>query len=89
MINRLNKYCHMPKEVSDMNTKAVEVHVIQKCVLYREFEQIRGLTSNIMKQVVVSSVDRKRVMSLTRQSIVGGHLTAKKTINWITTSFHR
>ena len=45
MINRLNKYCHMPKEVSDMKTKAVEVrYVIQKCVLYREFEQIRGLT---------------------------------------------
>ena len=41
-----------------------------------------------MKQVVVPSEHRKRVMSLAHESIVGGHLAAKKTIDRITTSFH-
>ena len=41
-----------------------------------------------MKQVVVPSEHRKRVMSLAHESIVGGHLAAKKTIGRITTSFH-
>ena len=81
MINCLNNYCNMPKEVSDIKTEIELGYGIQKCVLYREIEQIRGQTSNIMNQVVVSSKDRKLVMSLTRQSIVGGHSTAKKTID--------
>ena len=38
-------------------------YVIQKGVLYREFEQVRGQTSNILKQVAVPSEPRKRVMS--------------------------
>ena len=63
-------------------------YVKQKGVLYRMFEQVRGLTLNIMKQVVVPSEHRKRVMSLAHESIVGGHLAAKKTIDHITTSFH-
>ena len=63
-------------------------YVIQKGVLYREFEQVRGQISNIMKQVVMPSEHRKRVMSLAHESIVGGHLAAKKTIDRITTSFH-
>ena len=41
-----------------------------------------------MKQVVVPSEHRKRVMSLAHEFIVGGHLAAKKTIYHITTSFH-
>ena len=34
-----------------------------------------------MKQVVVPSEHRKGVMSLAHESIVGGHLAAKKTID--------
>ena len=41
-----------------------------------------------MKQVVVPSEHRKHVMSLAHESIVCGHLAAKKTIDRITTSFH-
>ena len=41
-----------------------------------------------MKQVVVPSEHRKRVMSLAHESIVGGHLAAKQTIDRISTSFH-
>ena len=41
-----------------------------------------------MIQVVVPSEHRKRVMSLAHESIDAGHLAVKKTIDWITTSFH-
>ena len=41
-----------------------------------------------MKQVVVPSEHRKRVMSLAHESIVGGHLAAKKKIDQTTASFH-
>ena len=40
-----------------------------------------------MKQVVVPLEHRKWVMSFSPESIVGGHLTAKKTINQTKTSF--
>ena len=86
----LKKLWSYAQEASKMKTKGGSKYryVIQKGVLYREFEQVRGQTSNIMKQVVVPSEHRKRVMSLAHESIVGGHLAAKKTIDQITTSFH-
>ena len=86
----LKKLWSYAQEASEMKTKGGNKYryVIQKGVLYREFEQVRGQTSNIMKQVVVPSEHRKRVMSLAHESIVGGHLAAKKTIDRITTSFH-
>ena len=86
----LKKLWSYAQEASEMKTKGGSKYryVIQKGVLYREFEQVRGQTSNIMKQVVVPSEHRKRVMSLAHESIVGGHLAAKKTIDRITTSFH-
>ena len=42
-----------------------------------------------MKQVVVPSEHKKRVMSLAYVSIVGGHLAAKIILYKITTSLHR
>ena len=41
-----------------------------------------------MKQVVVPSEHRIWVMSLAHESIVGGNIASKKTIDRITTSFH-
>ena len=78
------------QEANEMKTKGGSKYsyVIQKGVLYREFEHVRGQTSNIMKQVVVPSEHRNRVMSLAHESIVGGHLAAKKTIDRITTNVH-
>jgi hypothetical protein len=60
----------------------------RKGVLYRIFEQKRG--SNIVEtlQIVVPSTFRKRVMELAHESIVGGHLSAKKTEDRIMTSFY-
>ena len=62
----LKKLWSYAQEASEMKTKGGSQYryVIQKGVLYREFEQVIGQTSNIMKQVVVPSEHRKRVMSL-------------------------
>ena len=78
------------QEASEMKTKdgSKYKYVIQKCALYSEFEHVRGQASNIMKQVVVPSEHRKRVMSLAHEPIVGRHLAAKNTIDRITSSFY-
>ena len=80
----------MPKKRARRRQKGITKYryVIQKGVLYRKFENVRGKTSNIMKQFAVPSEQRKRVMSLAHGSIVGGHLAAKKTMDRITTTFH-
>ena len=56
------------QEASEMKTKGGTKcrYVIQRGVLYREYEQVRGYASNFMKQVVVPSEHRKWVMSLAK-----------------------
>ena len=41
-----------------------------------------------VKQIVVPEIYRKQVMKLAPESIVGGHLGAKKTVDRITSNFH-
>ena len=54
-------------------------------VLYRIFQnKLHGE----IKQVVVPEVYRKQVMKFAHESIVGGHLGAKKTVDRITSNFH-
>ena len=57
-------------------------------VLYRIFELKAGSSARIQKQIVVPTQYRKRVMELAHESIVGGHLSAKKTEDRIMSSFH-
>ena len=54
-------------------------------VLYRIFQnKLHGE----VKQIVVQEISRKQVMKLAHESIVGGHLGAKKTVDRITSNFH-
>ena len=54
-------------------------------VLYRIFQnKLHGE----VKQIVVLEVYQKQVMKLALESIVGGHLGAKKTVDCITSNFH-
>ena len=54
-------------------------------VLYRIFQnKLHGE----VKQIVVPEIYRKQVMKLAHESIVGGHLGAKKTVDRITSNFH-
>ena len=54
-------------------------------VLYRIFQnKLHGE----VKQIVVPEINRKQVMKLAHESIVGGHLGAKKTVDRITSNFH-
>jgi predicted DNA-binding protein (UPF0278 family) len=57
-------------------------------VLYRIFKQKRGSEEHETKQVVVPLPLRRRVMELAHESIVGGHLSSKKTLDRISSSFH-
>ena len=60
----------------------------QKGVLYRIYQEPRGDSAVEIKQIVLPSDYRKQVMSLAHESIVGGHLGSKKTVDRITSSFH-
>ena len=54
-------------------------------VLYRIFQnKLHGE----VKQIVVPEIYWKQVMKLAHESIVGGHLGAKKTVDRITSNFH-
>ena len=54
-------------------------------VLYRIFQnKLHGE----VRQIVVPEIYRKQVMKLTHESIVGGHLGAKKTVDCIANNFH-
>ena len=54
-------------------------------MLYRIFQnKLHGE----VKQIVVPEIYWKQVMKLAHESIVGGHLRAKKTVDGITNNFH-
>jgi len=61
---------------------------IEKGVLYRLFRPNAEDSSRETKQVLVPLKYRKQVMTLAHESIVGGHLGARKTADRITSSFH-
>ena len=67
------------------NTYGYEV---RKDILYRIFEQKRGIDQTVVTQIVVPTTLRKRVMELAHESIVGGHLSVRKTEDRILSSFH-
>ncbi len=62
-------------------------YVVTKDVLYRIYTQRHGGTVNVTRQIVVPTALRKRVMELAHESIVGGHLGSKKTMDRITSAF--
>jgi hypothetical protein len=61
---------------------------VQDGILYRVFEPKAGTRSVPGKQIAVPSGQRRRVMELAHESIVGGHLSARKTEDRIITSFY-
>ena len=61
---------------------------VKRGLLYRVYDQLKGNSTVEVRQVAVPTKFRGKIMALTHESIVGGHLGAKKTIDRITTSFH-
>jgi hypothetical protein len=59
-----------------------------KGVLCRIFKPNVNDPSREQKQVIVPQKYRKQVMSLAHESIVGGHLAARKTADRVTSNFH-
>ena len=61
---------------------------VKRSLLYRVYDQPQGNSTVEVRQVVVPTKFRGKIMVLVHKSIVSGHLGAKKTINRITTNFH-
>ena len=57
-------------------------------ILYRMYQPNKKDEGKIVKQVVVPQILRKQVMFLAHESILGGHLGIKKTMDKVTTSFY-
>ncbi|XP_060603795.1 uncharacterized protein LOC132756686 [Ruditapes philippinarum] len=83
----LKKVWDLAEKAEELQTKggAKFKYVVENGVLFRAYFQKNGDDS---KQIVVPTDFRKRVMELAHESIVGGHLSSKKTEDRILTSFH-
>ena len=57
-------------------------------IMYRVFEENKDGYKKTVNQVVVPVKFREHVMSLAHESLMGGHLGQKKTLDRITSSFH-
>ncbi|XP_053378778.1 uncharacterized protein LOC128548205 [Mercenaria mercenaria] len=86
----LQKLWDLAKTEDMLETKggAKYKFAIRNGVLYRVYLQTKGAYDYETKQIVVPASKRKRVMELAHESIVGGHLSAKKTEDRITSSFY-
>jgi hypothetical protein len=56
--------------------------------MYRVYKENQGDYGKVVKQIVVPSKYRDRVISLAHESLMGGHLGSKKTLDRITSNFH-
>ncbi|XP_053381689.1 uncharacterized protein LOC128549191 [Mercenaria mercenaria] len=86
-LNRLWRYAEEKKIKATKGGNKYR-YEISKDVLYRIFESVKGDKKVETKQIVVPKIYQKRVMSLAHESIVGGHLSVRKTIDIIQSSFH-
>lgn len=86
----MNKLWRYAEEKKIKSTKGGNKYryEISKDVLYRIFETVKGDKKVETKQIVVPKIYQKRVMSLAHESIVGGHLSVRKTVDRIQSSFH-
>ena len=86
----LERLFGLAKEGKEFTTKGYKNFrfEVQKEVLYRVCDEPKGDTAVQIKQVVVPDNYRRKVMSLAHESIVGGHMGSKKTLDRILTSFY-
>ena len=60
---------------------------IEKGLLYRHFQSPKVSDNKTFKQLVIPDILRRKVMTIAHDSILGGHLGTKKTLDRISSSF--
>ena len=61
---------------------------MDKGLLYRHFSSPKVSDNKTFKQLVIPEALRKKVMTIAHDSILGGHLGTKKTLDRISSSFY-
>ncbi|XP_061195768.1 uncharacterized protein LOC133203996 [Saccostrea echinata] len=61
---------------------------VEKGLLYRHFQSSKVSDNKIFKQLVIPGTLRRKVMTIAHDSIMGGHLGTKKTVDRISSSFY-
>ena len=86
-LNQLREWAQDKKQLETKggNTFCIE---IRDGIMYREFRENKGDYERTVSQVVVPLLFRDHVMSLAHESLMGGHLGTKKTLDRIRTNFH-
>ena len=86
----LKRLWELARMSENMRTRGQQRYRMQvkRGLLYRVCDQPKGNSTVEVRQVVVPTKSRGKIMALAHESIVGGHLGAKKTMDKITTSFH-
>ena len=80
----------LARKGEDMRTREQQRYKMQvkRGLLYRVYDQPKGNSIVEVRQAVVPTKFRGKIMALAHESIVYGHQGAKKTMDRITTSFH-
>ena len=86
----LKELWELARKGEDMRTRGQQRYRMQvkRGLLYRVYDQPKGNSTVEVRQVVVPTKFKGKIMALAHESIVGGHLGAKKTMDRIITSFH-
>ena len=86
----LEKWWHYANEKKVLRTRGDQPYQFEiiNGLLYRVYRKITGEVEKKIKQIVVPRSLRTYVMQLAHESLVGGHLAAKKTMDRITSSFN-
>ena len=61
---------------------------IEKGLLYRHFQSPKVSDNKTFKQLVIPDILRRKAMTIAHDSILGGHLGTKKTLDRISSSFY-
>jgi len=86
-LEKLWQYAKEKKVLKTRGDQPYQFEIISG-LLYRVYSQTRGEVEKKIKQVVVPVPLRAYVMQLAHESLIGGHLATKKTLDRITSSFH-
>ena len=86
----LEKLWELARKGEDMRTRGKKRYRMQvkRGLLYRVYDQPKDNSTVEVRQAVVPTKFRGKMVTLTHESIVGGHLGAKKPMDRIATSFH-
>ena len=84
----LEKYRHLAEAICKSDDQNSPKYEIKDGILYRLYIHPKMNGGQPVKQVMVPDPLRRQVIELAHQSILGGHLESRRTIDWVCSNFY-